>query len=295
MNKSKLVTIITPTYNRGNRLQNLYNSLLKQSCYDFKWIIIDDGSTDNTRQRVKEFIQENDKFTIKYYCKKNDGKHRALNFIFEKLDTTLMLIIDSDDYLVENGIEKIKYYWNKYSNESFSTLTFERLFENGKPIAHIKKSEIFEKRDIYPIKYKELGDYSDVYVTQKLINYKFPEFENEKFLSEADMYYYLSENNKSIFINEPLIVGGYKNDGLTKNIRKIQLKNYQGSMYTSTLLMNKKYPLWFRMKQAILYDFIAINGSISLFTALKKSQYPKLTAFSLIPALVYTSIYKMKG
>lgn len=295
MNKTELLTIITPTYNRGDKLDALYKSLLRQTCYDFKWLIIDDGSIDNTKKVVENFIKENNKFTISYYCKENGGKHRALNYAFDKIDTDLMMIIDSDDYLIDNGTERIKYYWNKYHQMSLSTLTFERLFDNEKPMADIERNEITEKRDIYPVKYKKLGDYSDVYIVERLANYRFPEFENENFLCEADMYHYLSQENNSIFIDEPLVVGGYKNDGLTKNIRKIQLKNYQGSMYTATLLMDKKFPLWFRIKQAVLYDFIAIKGNISLLEALKKSKYPKLTTSSLILALIYTGVYKMKG
>lgn len=291
MKKNVLVTVLTTTYNRSNNLIDLFNSLDKQSSYNFKWIIVDDGSKDNTTVNINKLIDETHKFEIKYIKLKNGGKHRALNYMFSKLDTELTIIVDSDDQLVSDAIEKIERNWNKYKNDEICTMTFEHSYEDGKPMADIKKT-IFERRAVYPVKYKRLGDYSDVIITKYIKNYKFPTFKNEKFLSEADMFFYLSEKANSVFIDDTLIIGGYQDGGLTKNIRDLQIKNYKGSLYTSTISMDKMNPLWFRLKKAILYDVVAIKGDVSTRQVLKKSKYPILTTVALLPALIYILLRK---
>lgn len=291
MKKNVLVTVLTTTYNRSNNLIDLFNSLDKQSSYNFKWIIVDDGSKDNTTVNINKLIDETHKFEIKYIKLKNGGKHRALNYMFSKLDTELTIIVDSDDQLVSDAIEKIERNWNKYKNDEICTMTFERSYEDGKPMADIKKT-IFERRAVYPVKYKRLGDYSDVIITKYIKNYKFPTFKNEKFLNEGDLLFYLSGQANSVFIDDSLIVGGYQKDGLTKNIRNLQIKNYNGSLYTATLSMEKKYPMWFRLKNAVLYDYITIKSDVSTRQALKKSKYPILTTIALLPALIYILLRK---
>ena len=291
MKKNVLVTVLTTTYNRSNNLFDLYNSLNKQSSYNFKWIVVDDGSTDDTTSSINKLINKTHKFEIEYFKLKNGGKHRALNYIFSKLDTDLTVIVDSDDQLVSDAIEKIEKNWNKYKNSEICTMTFEHIYEDGTPMVEIKKT-VIEKRTIYPVKYKRLGDYADVIITKYLKEYKFPTFENEKFLNEGDLLFYLSGQANSVFIDDSLIVGGYQNDGLTKNIRNLQIKNYNGSLYTATLSMEKKYPMWFRLKNAVLYDYITIKSDVSTRQALKKSKYPILTTIALLPALIYILLRK---
>ena len=285
---NKLVTILTPTYNRADKLQLLFNSLKQQKNYNFEWLIIDDGSTDNTAQKVKSFQNSvSYDFKIRYFFKENGGKHTAINFAMDLINTPLTLIIDSDDRLVPGGINLIEQCWKKYKNIEINDMVFEHLFSNGKPMVNIKQSEILEKRSLYPIKYKALGDYAYVFVTNEFIRNKFPTFEGEKFLNEGYLYYSLSNKN-AIFIDKPLTIGDYQSDGVTNNIRKNQIINYKGTMYTATLFMDSTYPLWFRLKNGILYDYVAIKGDCSLKKALEESKYPVLTFSMLLPALVYS-------
>ena len=107
------VTILTPTFNRKDNLIKLYNSLLEQKNNNFEWVIVDDGSTDGTEMKVKEFIKEN-KIKIIYYMKENGGKHTALNFGISKIDTDLTFIVDSDDWLKDNAIDEILSIHSKY-------------------------------------------------------------------------------------------------------------------------------------------------------------------------------------
>lgn len=73
-------TVFTPTYNRGYTLSRLYESLKSQGTTDFEWMIVDDGSTDNTYQLVEKWIQEEKNFSIRYLKKENGGKPRAINY-----------------------------------------------------------------------------------------------------------------------------------------------------------------------------------------------------------------------
>ena len=103
------ITVYTPTYNRANLLQNLYKSLLQQTYRNFEWLIIDDGSTDNTKQVVNGFISQGI-IDIRYFYKQNGGQHTALNMGIEKAEGTLLMDVDSDDYLTDNALERIVYW-----------------------------------------------------------------------------------------------------------------------------------------------------------------------------------------
>lgn len=100
-------TIFTPTYNRAYILPKLYQSLLRQSNKDFEWLVIDDGSTDNTETLVQKYINEN-KIPIRYYLQKNQGKHIAINKALNLANGEYIVTVDSDDYIVDNHIEICK-------------------------------------------------------------------------------------------------------------------------------------------------------------------------------------------
>ena len=111
------ITVLTPSYNREKLLQKLYNSLRNQDCKDFVWLIIDDGSTDNTGEYINEIKGKGD-FPIVYHKKKNGGKHTALNYAYQYINTTLTFIVDSDDTLTRDAISTVKDTLNKYRNET---------------------------------------------------------------------------------------------------------------------------------------------------------------------------------
>lgn len=100
-----MLTVFTPTYNREHTLRRVYNSLLNQTCKDFLWLIVDDGSTDNTNELIQEFIGEF-KIDIKYYWKENGGKHTAMKMAYNLASTEWMVTLDSDDELVPSAIER---------------------------------------------------------------------------------------------------------------------------------------------------------------------------------------------
>ena len=126
-----LVTIFTPTYNRARLLKRLYESLKEQSDKDFEWVIVDDGSKDNTKEVVEDFIKE-DIIPIKYLKKENEGKHIAINLGCDMAEGELFFIVDSDDYIPKDSIEQVKKDWEKYrENKSIAGLVYLKAWENG--------------------------------------------------------------------------------------------------------------------------------------------------------------------
>lgn len=111
-----LITVLTPTYNRGHLLSNLYHSLLEQTTADFEWMIVDDGSIDNTSDVVESF-QADGHFSITYLHKTNGGKHTALNFGIARINTPLTIIVDSDDRLLQNATREIESLYYKYCDD----------------------------------------------------------------------------------------------------------------------------------------------------------------------------------
>ena len=101
------ITVFTPAYNRAKTLPRTYSSLVKQDCKDFVWLIVDDGSTDETGELVKKWKQADNGFEIRYIYKENGGMHTAHNTAYENIDTELNVCIDSDDCLAEGAIKKI--------------------------------------------------------------------------------------------------------------------------------------------------------------------------------------------
>jgi len=122
------LTIFTPTYNRGYIIETLYKSLKTQTCKDFEWLVIDDGSTDNTAEIFSQFICEQ-KVDIRFYKKGNGGKHTAANLALKLAKGELFFVVDSDDFLSENAVERILFYYEQIKDDdSFFGVWFEKFF-----------------------------------------------------------------------------------------------------------------------------------------------------------------------
>ena len=119
----KTLTVFIPTYNRVKLLERCYNSLKCQTCKDFIWLVIDDGSTDNTREVVSKWISENNDFEIYYYYKENGGLHTAYNEAISHLDTELAVCIDSDDYMPDNAVDLILEFWKENGSDEYAGIT----------------------------------------------------------------------------------------------------------------------------------------------------------------------------
>lgn len=110
------LTVFTPTYNRAYIIKNVYDSLVLQTEKNFEWLVIDDGSSDNTEELIKSLIEEK-KIHIRYEKKENGGQHTALNRAIEEARGKMLMIVDSDDYLKPNAVERVLYWENTINDK----------------------------------------------------------------------------------------------------------------------------------------------------------------------------------
>lgn len=254
-----LVTIITPTYNRSKELVKLYNSLNNQTNMDFVWLIVDDGSLDCTESVVNEF-RDNSNYELRYIKKENGGKHSALNFGISKIETELTFIVDSDDELLSNAIDIIYQLHSKYvNNKSIAAYSFLRCDEKGIPIVGLNEEEFIANYIKYRIKGKKPGDMAEVFRTNVLRKYPFPEFNGEKFLSEDVVWIEIGKKYDYVFINIPIYVCKYLDDGLTSNDKPMKFSSPMGSMLRGKQLMSEECGIIQNIKGAIIYNCYKTN------------------------------------
>lgn len=201
-------TVFTPTYNRARTLHRVYDSLKLQTYRDFEWLIIDDGSTDDTGNLVKKWQEEN-LFTIRYFYQKNSGKHLAFNRGVEKANGELFLSFDSDDACLENALERFKYHWDTiYEHEqktNFSAVTCLCQDEEGKVIGDYFPSTAIYSNDLeIRYRYKVTGEKWGFHRTKVLKEFPFPEIDGQRFIPEDLIWFSIAQKYKTKFINEPL-------------------------------------------------------------------------------------------
>ena len=252
------LTILTPTYNRQKCLPRLYNSLLAQSNRDFQWLVIDDGSTDRTKQMVAGWIAER-KIDIVYARKANGGKHTALNYGISMTDDPLLFIVDSDDYLKENAVEVIKAYAEKYSGRKAELklcgYSFLRAYSDG-TINSIRfpGNDIVDTYRNERINRKDTGDKAEVYYTDVLKKYPFPVFAGEKFLPEDTVWIRMSGPYQMVHVNQVIYICDYLEGGLTKTGRYMKVHSPYGMMCRSAAYLNDGGVIVsVRMKMLLLY------------------------------------------
>ena len=255
-------TIFTPTFNRKELLEKLYKSLQKQTFKDFEWLIVDDGSADGTKEKAEEFLSEK-KLDIKYYFKENGGKQRAYNFATDKANGELFICLDSDDEYVENGLETILKYWKKYEkNNNIAGMGYLSTYPNREVIGSSfpEKEMVSTQFDIYN-KYGVKGDKGLMFRTEIIKKYKFPVFDDEKFITEAVVYNRICEKYKMAYVNEKIEIKEYQEDGLTAKYNNLLLRNPKGQALYHNEINSQK--LSFKQKvlnNAVYYKFCRAAG-----------------------------------
>lgn len=259
----KMLTVFTPAYNRAYTLHRCYESLLRQTSKEFVWVVIDDGSTDNTRELVKSWIDEN-KVEIRYYYQENLGMHGAHNKAYEVIDTELNVCIDSDDYMTDDAVEIINKYWRENRSQELAGFGALNLFENREVIGTkfpeiLKSSKYF---DIYKL-HKVKGDKKFIYRTELIKQNPYPIFEGEKYVGLDYKYMKLDENYKLGLINKAVCIVEYLQDGSSLNMFRQYKNNPKGfAFYRVENMKNPKGDLKYRFKESIHYvasSFISKN------------------------------------
>lgn len=250
------LTILTPSYNRAPLLPRLYESLKRQSCKAFEWLLIDDGSSDNT-ERLTEAWKEERVIPVSYIRKENGGKHTALNTGIAHVKTELVFIVDSDDWLPENAVETILRWHEKYrAREGICGYSFLRFYPDGRVNdAYFPENEKIDTYVNVRINGHIAGDKAEVFFTDILKHYPFPVFGKERFLPEDLVWVLLSGPYKMVHINECVYISEYLEGGLTKSGRKMKLRSPRGMMARSFVyLQDPAVNMRTKLKMALLYD-----------------------------------------
>ena len=225
------ITVFTPTYNRGYIIGNLYNSLKRQTYTNFEWLVIDDGSTDNTRQIFDDYEKQENFFPIRYLKQENGGKHRAINKAVKLANGELFFIVDSDDYLPDDALELIVNIENKIpenQKEKFAGLCGLKSYSNGIDVGETFEGESLDISILERYKYNIKGDKAEVFYTNILKNFPFPEYKGEIFCTESIVWDRLSyAGYKLRFFNKTIYLCNYLEDGLTHQGLLLYAKNPQ--------------------------------------------------------------------
>ncbi len=228
----KAITVFTPTYNRAYCLHVLYESLCRQTSNDFEWLIIDDGSTDNTKPLVEGWIAEG-KISIRYIYQENQGMHGAHNTAYENITTPYNTCIDSDDSMPDDAIAPILKNVKDLDGR-FAGLVGLDIDKDGAIMGTAFPDGLQEStlRDIYG-KYGVKGDKKLVYKTQIVKKYpKYPLFKGENFVPLGHLYGLIDEDYVLKPVNIPLAIVEYLPDGSSRNILRQYRKNPKGFAFT---------------------------------------------------------------
>lgn len=247
-----MITILTPTFNRGKLLPNIFDSLRCQTSQSFEWIIVDDGSEDDTREVVAR-MSVSATFPLHYIHKQNGGKHTALNRGLATAKGELVLILDSDDQLPPHATQDIEEAWAKVRDDkSCAGVCGYMAHRNGKVIG---RPMVDSLTDTLGLRYKlgVSGDMAEVYRTDILKQYPFPEIPGEKFCPEALVWNRISQKYKILVFSKVIYYRDYLDGGLTDSIVRIRMKSPVASMMTYQEMVSYRVPLKIKIRAAINY------------------------------------------
>lgn len=286
MKMDALLTILTPTYNRGECLEKLYESLKRQINKSFIWYIVDDGSTDRTKQIVAAFQKEKH-IPIRYEKKKNGGKHTALNRGIKSIDTELTMIVDSDDCLTPDATQTIFEDWITNCENGIGGLVYLRGYSGFEVIGDKwPYDEQFGNTITHTCNKGIKGDKAEVYQTALLKQCPFPEFADETFLSEACVWIEIAKRTNVFMRNKIIYITQYRKDGLTESGRRMQVQNPKGALVNARAYMWKTFSFKIKLKNAILYHCYGRFAGISAGELWKESPNKLCTLIGFLPGLI---------
>lgn len=254
------ISILTPTYNRGKLLLPLYDSLKNLTFEDFEWLIVDDGSEDDTEQYALSWIEhniENAEFPIRYIKKSNGGKHTAINRGVREASGELILILDSDDTLPADSLATIAQYYEQCKGyKDCAGVCGLMAHHDGQLIGTgFPKDPMYESALLfrYAEKGNVTGDLLEVYKTSVMREFPFPEIENEKFCPESLVWNRIANKYKLFCFNKVIYYRDYLDGGLTSKIVRIRMNSPIASTMTYAEMLDYNISLKWKIRSAINY------------------------------------------
>ena len=291
----KSLTIFTPTYNRAHTIGRTYESLCRQTCNDFEWLIIDDGSIDNTRELVERWIAE-DKIPIRYIYQENQGMHGAHNTAYANIDTELNTCIDSDDWMPDDAVERIVSFWREYGSDEYAGMVGLDAQSGGTIIGNAFPENL--KHTTLRRYYEDLngsGDKKLVYRTEVIKKYPpYPIFEGEHYVGLGSLYNMIGENYELLVTNDILVIVDYQPDGSSYNMWKQYWNNPKGFAYLRRINMIQTKSLKLKIRNCIHYISHSIRSRNCHFVS--ESPSKMLTLLCLLPGflLFLLNYYKIR-
>ncbi|WP_312077261.1 glycosyltransferase family A protein [Leclercia sp.] len=259
-----MISILTPTYNRAYTLERLFESLVAQNDQNFEWVIVDDGSTDNTKELVLR-LEQKKQIPIKYYYKDNTGKPTALNIGAKKCSGDYIFIVDSDDALTNDAISSLKQSIDqaKQENTPISGVGFRRSYFSGEIIGNVFDEHTHSILYLNASEAATMlrGDLAYCFDKKYLLDHPFPSYKDEKFVPELYIWNRITEQAKIRFnIVKSIYLCDYLEDGLSRNF-KLQLrmspkgfKLFYLDQFKREKHLNKKIKMAIRYLQCCLYE-----------------------------------------
>jgi len=288
-----LLTVFTPAYNRAHTLGRTYESLCSQSCKDFVWLIVDDGSQDNTAELVKSWQSVDNGFEIRYVYKENGGMHTAHNTAYENIDTELNVCIDSDDKMAPGGVEKILRKWTEVRDQGYAGIIGLDSDFDGNVIGKGFSEGLSETTVIGYYAAGGSGDKKLVYRTEIINQYPtYPVFEGEKYVALSYKYRLIDQTYKMAVLDEVLCNVEYQPDGSSGTMWKQYLKNPKGFAFWRKVQM--QYPE--SMKRLVINCIHYCSSSFLAGNKKMISESPKklLTVLCVLPGWLLSRYIRRK-
>lgn len=289
------LTVFTPAYNRLHTLSRLYSSLCRQTCKDFIWLVVDDGSDDGTREYLEKLMKTNQDFEIQYLYKTNGGMHTAHNTAYRNINTELCVCIDSDDAMPADAVEIILEQWNKKGSTEYAGLVgLDRDMNTGRVIGTGFPEGLSETTLGGYYAGGGKGDKKLVYRTELMKSLpEYPEFEGEKYVGLVYKYTLADQLMPLIVVDQVLCDVEYQSDGSTNTMFRSYLNNPRGFAF---LRLNAlKYPA---SKKRMVIDCIHYCSSSQIAKDrgyVSKSPCPFLTACCVPAGWLLTRYIKRKA
>lgn len=279
-----ILTIFTPIYNRAEYLERLYNSLVTQTCKNFEWIAVDDGSTDNSLEVLHNLRRGGGGFPLTIIHKENGGKHTAINTAVPEAKGEYFMILDSDDYLLPDAVENVHNWINAIKKEPDYKyfVGVSGLRTDGKKIigGSGTGAEYIDAKDSERKKYNLMRDKAEVYKTAILKMFPFPEFDGEKYLNEGLVWSLISAAGYKLrWYPSALIVCNYLPGGLTDMVEKNEVKCFDGFTYETKINLG--------LNNLNLFDYLKAIGRYSVrakakgLTAKEAARKINVSAFTI--------------
>ena len=254
-------------------MPRVYESLSRQTYKDFEWVIVDDGSTDGTKQlfQLNDNLNDNEvsplspifnfqfsifnSFKVRYFYQENGGKHRAINRGVKEARGELFLILDSDDTLPERSLEWIAHYYQQIKDDaSFGGVCGYMAHHDGTVIGHGCDLPLIDANSIeMRYQYHIQGDMLEVFRTSVMRETPFPDITGEKFVPEALVWNRIACKYRLRVFHEVVYYRDYLDGGLTDKIVKIRMTSPIASMMTYAELNGYDIPFRSKVKAAINY------------------------------------------